>query len=652
MAVNRLKIWKFKFNKYIYSIFLLFCVPHFSQAETAILNFNTIDKSVLYELNSSVDFLNKIKPIYDEKDFRQLAIWLQREVKKENNIAMFLLARLFENGEGVDKDLKKSFDLYKMSADAGFSAAPVFLAKMYIEGVVVQKNEEKIIYYLKKSAEKNIYDAKILLADEYYFGTNIGKNIKQAVYWYERSLGGLVKNKRYDILESLAVSYGFGQGVKKNTQKSITLYEKAIELGSVDSHYHLASLYAQDKNSKNHTRKIYKHLKYAAELGVKNAQLSLGHSYEFGQYSDIDLEKARFWYEKSAKNGIDEAKKIIKLRFNNPINGYGTHETETYRYKGYFKNRKYHGKGIIKYKNGSKYEGNFFEGLMAGHGVMYLNDGTSFVGNYEQGERHGAGRTMWKDGSILSGVYYEGKLHGESIYQSGNEKYLRKYNYDALIFEERLLNNSELREVIKVINDDREYLLKNLKFFKEQSLEENYRLANTGLKLINKEMECLKTPTESAVSKCIVPYMNQRVKLLQLSNRILDLKVNEQAREIRKNKNRKILNFANQLLNYSTGHTQSTYRFPKIYRSYDKTRGYITNNKGGLTGTGLNVGQGFRSDGNGGFIGTGSNIGGGYEADGLGGYRGVGKFQGDGWVADGLGGFRGTGGNMGKEYRQ
>ena len=50
--------------------------------------------------------------------------------------------------------------------------------------------------------------------------------------------------------------------------------------------------------------------------------------------------------------------------------------------------------------------------------------------------------------------------------------------------------------------------------------------------------------------------------------------------------------------------------------------------------------------------GTGDNLGGGWRSDGNGGYRGSGDNLGSGWRSDGNGGLRGTGDNLGRGYRK
>ncbi len=44
------------------------------------------------------------------------------------------------------------------------------------------------------------------------------------------------------------------------------------------------------------------------------------------------------------------------------------------------------GRGILKYRNGSKYMGDFSNGLPHGFGRIYYNDGTSRIGNWYYGD--------------------------------------------------------------------------------------------------------------------------------------------------------------------------------------------------------------------------------------------------------------------------
>jgi TPR repeat protein len=64
-----------------------------------------------------------------------------------------LLGYCYNNGIGTDVDTQKAFELYQEAANLGNKVAQYNLANMYQNGEGVEKNMSKAIYWYKKSAE-------------------------------------------------------------------------------------------------------------------------------------------------------------------------------------------------------------------------------------------------------------------------------------------------------------------------------------------------------------------------------------------------------------------------------------------------------------------------------------------------------------------
>ena len=76
-------------------------------------------------------------------------------------------------------------------------------------------------------------------------------------------------------------------------------------------------------------------------------------------------------------------------------------------YVGKLKNGKPHGKGILKYTNGSRYVGEFEEGKYQGQGMLTCCDSTTYEGEWEDNHMHGRGRLIIGD-DVQDGFWHMG----------------------------------------------------------------------------------------------------------------------------------------------------------------------------------------------------------------------------------------------------
>ncbi|MBN1533212.1 MAG: hypothetical protein JXA20_11160 [Spirochaetes bacterium] len=83
-----------------------------------------------------------------------------------------------------------------------------------------------------------------------------------------------------------------------------------------------------------------------------------------------------------------------------------------------------HGRGRMRYRNGSVYEGQWEDGRMHGNGVIRWDDGSSYIGEWRRGKRCGFGIYRWSDGRIYAGGWEDNNMSGFGImrYPDGRER--------------------------------------------------------------------------------------------------------------------------------------------------------------------------------------------------------------------------------------
>lgn len=97
--------------------------------------------------------------------------------------AMYALGSMYAAGQGVEKDLKKAFVLFKEAAQNGRADAMHKLGVMYEDGVGTKQSIKKALRYYQKSAKLGYPLGQYHLGLMYMNGTGIKQNTVNAYAW-------------------------------------------------------------------------------------------------------------------------------------------------------------------------------------------------------------------------------------------------------------------------------------------------------------------------------------------------------------------------------------------------------------------------------------------------------------------------------------
>jgi len=92
----------------------------------------------------------------------------------------YYIAKMYENGLGVKKDINEAIRYYKLS---NTKEAKYELAKYYLEGKYLLKDPKIAIKLLKESAKEGCTKAQYLLGKLYLDDTILPQNFKEAAKW-------------------------------------------------------------------------------------------------------------------------------------------------------------------------------------------------------------------------------------------------------------------------------------------------------------------------------------------------------------------------------------------------------------------------------------------------------------------------------------
>ena len=211
---------------------------------------------------------------------------------------------------------------------------------------VVLSLEDECNQTIKQSKQCEIINLKELSLDEkenlmgwlYLNGAgDVQPDFSKAYYWFEKAS----KSNNDEAVNSLGYMNFFGLGRGVDLKASEKFFLKAIQLGNIDAKFNIAELYRVSKPGKHpdyikaekyymlgikdNPSKAYEglskmyyeqgKLKDAYEYSLKGAELNnseaiynLGVMSEQGIFVEKDLEKAKYWYQKAAKQGHKDAK--------------------------------------------------------------------------------------------------------------------------------------------------------------------------------------------------------------------------------------------------------------------------------------------------------------------------------------------------------
>lgn len=126
--------------------------------------------------------------------------------------AQFNVGLCYSDGNGVEKNLRKSIEWFTLAASQGHADAQYNLGLMYLKGEGVPRNIHKSIDWFSLAARQSHVNAEINLGAIFAKGDGVAVDLQQAYKWiYRASKKGSGIAQFY-----LGVMYHNGEGVQKN----------------------------------------------------------------------------------------------------------------------------------------------------------------------------------------------------------------------------------------------------------------------------------------------------------------------------------------------------------------------------------------------------------------------------------------------------
>mmetsp|Transcript_16992 Transcript_16992/g.41725 ORF Transcript_16992/g.41725 Transcript_16992/m.41725 type:complete len:381 (-) Transcript_16992:179-1321(-) len=265
---------------------------------------------------------------------RAAALFRRKATEKLCSFSMYRLGICFENGYGVEKDLKAAANWYDQAAKRGNHLAQYNIGVCYDQGIGVLEDPTTAVKWYELSAGQGNMDAACNLALCYEHGRGLAQDTAKALKWI--SVAAEANDPHGQFI--LGLYYEHGKGLDADEKAAAKWYLKAATQGHIDACFNLAFLYELDlvplipgvlqavKESQGdtpghsksgndskaakeqHSTSVNLQIavawyRRAAEQGDSHAQHRLARFYEFGEGLQKDEHLAASWYRRAAKQG-------------------------------------------------------------------------------------------------------------------------------------------------------------------------------------------------------------------------------------------------------------------------------------------------------------------------------------------------------------
>ncbi len=218
-------------------------------------------------------------------------------------LAQFVLARMYQHGDGLNADSKKAEQWLQQSAVNGNAKAQYHLAELLMQRSLLvptkslKLQQQAAASYLK-AAEQGDMQAAAKIAVLYALGQGVSSDRSQAMQWLQKAAasGLAVAQRNLAILAAEA----------KDDDTALAWFSKAAEQGDAVAQNNLAVMYALGSGVPANIAVAVEWLKAAAEHDAK-AQYNLALMYLRGIGMIQDEEAAVAWLQKAQDVGSRES---------------------------------------------------------------------------------------------------------------------------------------------------------------------------------------------------------------------------------------------------------------------------------------------------------------------------------------------------------
>lgn len=224
-----------------------------------------------------------------DKDMREALHWLRKAAGQGHAAAQNHLGWCYRNGVGVEQDAAEAVRWFRSSAELGYASGQCNLGLCYRNGYGVDKDNSEAIKYFRMAAEQGYAKAQYYLGEAYFLGNQIKQDTTEAVRWFHAA----AEQGLAEAQQGLGMCYVLGNGTEQDETKAVTWFRKAAKQGLAAAQDSLGWCYYYGKGVEKDATEATKWFRLAAEQGDATAQHSLGMCFLLGRGVEKDEAKAK-----------------------------------------------------------------------------------------------------------------------------------------------------------------------------------------------------------------------------------------------------------------------------------------------------------------------------------------------------------------------
>ncbi|MEO0397629.1 MAG: DUF2610 domain-containing protein, partial [Cyanobacteria bacterium P01_A01_bin.137] len=233
---------------------------------------------------------------------------------------------------------ERSITDIEKAAEEGDAEAQYLLAMAHLKGEGVAEDPERTAYWLRRSATRGFSRAQYAYGQRLYWGWgNTEPNKIEGFDWWLVA----AENGNASALLAIGETYLYGrEGVpEQDLTKAEDYFNQALTVGASEAETSLGLLYTEiaktaqkANNTETFNQANAQRLAYfqkGAQKSFPGSMYRLAQMYRYGDYVELDLQKAVEWYKNSTATGsVDAAYELAKLYADESEQGLGEAQPE------------------------------------------------------------------------------------------------------------------------------------------------------------------------------------------------------------------------------------------------------------------------------------------------------------------------------------
>ncbi len=254
------------------------------------------------------DLLQTCLELQKKKDFKKIQKMVDSHKYDDNPAFNYFIAHLYYTGTMYEKNMDQCLKYLKASAVGDYASANFMLATLYERGDGVEIDFVTSNQCLIKAAEKGYLPAVNHLGELYLMGRyDIEVDPEKAFKLFTKCyVEGYEKGK-----VNYAYCLTYGLGTTQNLDEGIKLLEELANKGYPEAMYNLGKVYFDGVGGKKDVIKANYYLLRATEEGHLFAPKLLGDCYYDGIGVSIDHKEAYKYYKLAADRGNYDACELV-----------------------------------------------------------------------------------------------------------------------------------------------------------------------------------------------------------------------------------------------------------------------------------------------------------------------------------------------------